>query len=109
MFSLQPQQISAAPGIVDELVAGLATQESNLWDNSFVPDIRDHLFEGVVGAGGLDLVALNIQRGRDHGVKGFFIGHLTTNFLKQYLKLITTLITSIFQVEDIKEPRILIV
>jgi peroxidase len=79
MYYLQPQQISAAPGIVDELVAGLATQESNLWDNSFVPDIRDHLFEGAVGAGGLDLVALNIQRGRDHGVKGFFIGHLTTN------------------------------
>ena len=53
---LQPQQLSAAPGILDELVAGLATQETNLWDNSFVPDIRDHLFEGAVGAGGLDLV-----------------------------------------------------
>ena len=66
----QPQQLSLSPGILDELVSGLATQEGNLWDNSFVPDIRDHLFESSPGAGGLDLVALNIQRGRDHGVKG---------------------------------------
>jgi len=52
------------------MIAGLATQEVNLWDNSFVPDVQDHLFESAVGAGGLDLVALNIQRGRDHGIKG---------------------------------------
>ena len=62
--------MSLSPGIVDELIAGLATQEVNLWDNSFVPDVQDHLFESAVGAGGLDLVALNIQRGRDHGIKG---------------------------------------
>ena len=68
---LKPQQLSSAPGILDELVAGLAIQEGNLWDNSFVPDVRDHLFESSVGSGGLDLVALNIQRGRDHGIKGF--------------------------------------
>ena len=62
--------MSLSPGIVDESIAGLATQEVNLWDNSFVPDVQDHLFESAVGAGGLDLVALNIQRGRDHGIKG---------------------------------------
>merc|ERR1712133_32382 len=41
------------------------------WDNSFVPDLRDHLFESRPGRGGLDLVAINIQRGRDHGLPGY--------------------------------------
>jgi peroxidase len=56
---------------LDELIAGLSSQEVNMWDNSFVPDIRNHLFEMTEGEGGMDLVALNIQRGRDHGIKGW--------------------------------------
>merc|ERR1712110_509839 len=49
---------------------GMTEQGSQLWDSSFVPDVRNHLFESSPGRGGLDLVAVNIQRGRDHGLPG---------------------------------------
>ncbi len=56
-------------GAFDDLVRGMADQEGMPWDNSFVPAIQDHLFD-TRKVGGLDLVALNIQRGRDHGLPG---------------------------------------
>merc|ERR1719228_68292 len=47
-------------------------KEKNIIDGNFVPDIKDHLFEQDKSDGiGLDLVALNIQRGRDHGIPGY--------------------------------------
>jgi len=58
-------------GFMDGLVRGMAQQGSQLWDSSFVEDIRNHLFESSPGRGGLDLVAVNIQRGRDHGLPGY--------------------------------------
>jgi len=58
-------------GFLDGLVRGMAEQGSQLQDNSFVEDIRNHLFESSTGRGGLDLVAVNIQRGRDHGLPGY--------------------------------------
>merc|ERR1719474_66911 len=53
------------------LLRGLTEEETLAWDNNFVPDIRDHLFERSPDRGGLDLVALNVQRGRDHGLPGY--------------------------------------
>merc|ERR1719512_527595 len=58
-------------GFVDGLLRGMAEQGSQLWDNSFVEDLRNHMFESSKGRGGLDLVAVNIQRGRDHGLPGY--------------------------------------
>jgi len=58
-------------GFLDGLVRGMTEQGSQLWDNSFVEDLRNHLFESSPGRGGLDLVAVNIQRGRDHGLPGY--------------------------------------
>lgn len=52
-------------------VRGLAEEETRAWDSNFVADIRNHLFESSKNTGGLDLVAMNIQRGRDHGVPGY--------------------------------------
>ena len=56
--------------MLDDLTRGMAVQEGEVWDNNFVKDIKDHLFERQTNKGGLDLIALNIQRGRDHGIPG---------------------------------------
>ena len=55
---------------MDDLVRGLTTQEGEGWDDAFSKNVKDHLFTSGANKGGLDLVALNIQRGRDHGLPG---------------------------------------
>lgn len=57
-------------GSLDALIRGLARQEANAMDTQVVEDVRSMLF-GSPAAGGLDLLALNIQRGRDHGIGSF--------------------------------------
>jgi len=55
---------------VDSLLRGAATQLAQELDNQVVDDVRNFLF-GPPGAGGFDLVSLNIQRGRDHGLPDY--------------------------------------
>ena len=55
---------------VDGILRGAARQRQQAIDTRVVDDLRNFLF-GPPGAGGLDLVALNIQRGRDHGLPKF--------------------------------------
>ena len=66
----KPEILKTETGLLNNLIEGLTAQNGELWDDQFVSDIKDHLFENNRGEGGLDLVALNIQRGRDHGIPG---------------------------------------
>lgn len=52
---------------IDTLLKGLASQEAQDIDTLIVDGVRNFLF-GPPGSGGFDLAALNIQRGRDHGL-----------------------------------------
>ncbi|MFP4121402.1 MAG: peroxidase family protein [Coleofasciculus sp.] len=54
---------------IDSLLLGLASQKSQTIDALLVDDIRNFLFPA--GTGGLDLAAVNIQRGRDHGLPSY--------------------------------------
>ena len=71
--------------LADKILQGFANQSGENFDYLFVEDITNHLFErqenGEQMPGtGKDLVALNIQRGRDHGIPGY-------NALRQYCGL----------------------
>ena len=74
-FNDTPINLSSAfgnPEIVREkmsdILRGLSIQRMEKIDNNFVDDIAKELFaEGF----GFDLVSLNIQRGRDHGLPGY--------------------------------------
>lgn len=61
-----PTRITDEGGI-DPVLRGLASQVMQKVDTKVVDAVRNMLF-GPPGAGGLDLAALNIQRGRDHGL-----------------------------------------
>jgi len=55
---------------IEPLLRGLARQRAQAVDAKVVDDVRNFLF-GEPGEGGFDLVSLNIQRGRDHGLPGY--------------------------------------
>lgn len=54
-------------GGIAPILRGLAMQTQPANDIYYGEDLRNHLF-GMPGAGGMDLCAMDIQRGRDHGV-----------------------------------------
>merc|ERR1712018_512055 len=50
---------------------GMAVAQGDAWDNKFTEQVTNHLFQEEGKKSGMDLVALNIQRGRDHGLPGY--------------------------------------
>ena len=64
-----PTRITEEGGI-EPVLRGLAAQRCQEVDIYVVDSLRNFLF-GEPGAGGFDLVSLNIQRGRDHGLPGY--------------------------------------
>jgi hypothetical protein len=64
-----PDQIIHMGGI-EPVLRGLTLQKAEQVDEMVVDDVRDFLF-GPPGSGGLDLISLNIQRGRDHGLGSY--------------------------------------
>ena len=57
-------------GGVEPLFLGMAAQRQQTFDAKVVGDLRNFLF-GPPGAGGLDLVAININRGRERGLADY--------------------------------------
>ncbi|MGB8854465.1 MAG: peroxidase family protein [Pirellulales bacterium] len=55
---------------IDGIVKYLASSQAQEIDTRVVDDVRNFLF-GAPGQGGFDLAALNIQRGRDHGLADY--------------------------------------
>ncbi|MEE2759765.1 MAG: peroxidase family protein [Candidatus Thermoplasmatota archaeon] len=57
-------------GGIAPIFRGMAAQIQPANDIYYGEDLRNHLF-GMPGAGGMDLCAMDIQRGRDHGVPDY--------------------------------------
>ena len=54
-------------GGIDIFLKGLGVQPQQEFDASIIDDVRNFLF-GPPGSGGMDLAAINIQRGRERGL-----------------------------------------
>ncbi len=55
---------------IDPLLIGMGTQVEQDFDTKMIHDLRNFLF-GFPGQGGMDLAAINIQRGRDRGLPDY--------------------------------------
>jgi len=58
-------------GVLDEYIMGLTNQVAQAMDDSVTQEVTNTLFKKPGNRFGVDLVAFNIQRGRDFGLPGF--------------------------------------
>lgn len=60
------------PGMIDEIMRGLTTVSIETFDQFLTAEVTNHLFEEKEKPfSGMDLAALNLQRGRDHGLQTY--------------------------------------
>ena len=55
----------------ESLLKGLTVQEANGLDKEITEEVTNHLFRDEGADFGSDLMARNLQRGRDHGLPGY--------------------------------------
>jgi hypothetical protein len=55
---------------IDSVLRGMSMKRAQQLDGLIISDVRNFLF-GIPGDGGFDLVSLNIERGRDHGLPDY--------------------------------------
>eukprot|EP00095_Tigriopus_kingsejongensis_P005480 snap_masked-scaffold491_size156641-processed-gene-0.8 protein:Tk05480 transcript:snap_masked-scaffold491_size156641-processed-gene-0.8-mRNA-1 annotation:"hypothetical protein DAPPUDRAFT_301956" len=58
-------------GWADTYLLGLINQVAQAYDDSVTQEVTNHLFQEPGKKFGMDLAALNIQRGREHGIPGY--------------------------------------
>jgi len=62
---------TTSDGGIDSLIRGLSGQSIQQYDRFITDQVTVHLFAEHPPRGvGTDLISLNIQRGRDHGIPG---------------------------------------
>ncbi|UYV64041.1 hypothetical protein LAZ67_2006378 [Cordylochernes scorpioides] len=58
-------------GQLEPVMAGVSRQPAQEFDPYMVHDVTNYLYRRRGNATGLDLAAINVQRGRDHGLPGY--------------------------------------
>jgi peroxidase len=81
-------------GYCDQFISGLMNQVSQAMDDSMTQEVTNHLFQDSDKHWGLDLAALNLQRGRDHGIPGYntwreYCGYPRANTWNDYAGVFT--------------------
>lgn len=64
-------KILTEPNNVDNILRGMCTQPMQATDRHVSPDIHNYLFNYPYDQPSMDLIALDIQRGRDHGLPSY--------------------------------------
>ncbi|XP_073996346.1 uncharacterized protein [Rhodnius prolixus] len=65
-------EILYKPGLINEILLGLIDTPMETLDNFITKEVTEHLFENKsIPFSGMDLVSLNIQRARDHGIPAY--------------------------------------